>query len=326
MSKHHILTVSVLCIFLYMILFPKQVFTGASQGLSLWFQIVLPTLLPYMIIINILLHTPAIHWICRLAGPVLCPLFGTSYYGTFAILTGFLCGCPMGAKTTSDLLDTGKITRAEASYLLSFCNNTSPAFILSYVSLQNLNSPDLSLPFFILLTLSPVITSFFYRYIYHLRHHKPCNFHRACPVTNSSCSSCTTDTSMHGSFGFFDPCIMNAFESITKIGGYMILFSVIAALLTSLLPDSLLTLILCSSLEISTGIKLIVSSTLSFQEQFLLCAVLTSFGGWCCIAQTQSMIADDHLPLLPYIAEKLATALVTSLLISAYIYVYLIVN
>lgn len=77
----------------------------------------------------------------------LCPLLGTSYYGTFAVLTGFLCGYPMGAKTTSDLLNVNKISRSEASYLLSFCNNTSPAFILSYVVAQNMKERNLCIPF-----------------------------------------------------------------------------------------------------------------------------------------------------------------------------------
>ena len=326
MSKHRFLSMSVLCIFLYMLRFPKEVFSGASQGLLLWFQVVLPTLLPYMIIINLLLLTPAIHWICRFSAPILSPLLGTSYYGTFAVLTGFLCGYPMGAKTTSDLLDARKITRSEASYLLAFCNNTSPAFILSYVLLQNLKSPDLSLPFLSLLTLSPVITSFLYRFIYILRHNDSCNFRKITPATDSVRPLPNTAAPFESSSEFFDLCIMNAFESITKIGGYMILFSVIITLLTSLLPDHIFTLILCSSLEISTGIRLIAASTLPFWKQLLLCASLTSFGGWCCIAQTQSMIAGNRLPILPYIAEKLATASVTSLLISAYIYVYSIVN
>ena len=76
------------------------------------------------------------------------------------------------------------------------------------------------------------------------------------------------------------------------------MFSVLIQLLASALPDNTASLLLYSSLG----------------------AALTSFGGWCCIAQTYSMISGNHLPILPYIAEKLATALVTSLLISAYIY------
>ena len=148
MSRHPALTIPILILFFSMLSFPQTVFTGASYGLVLWFRHVLPTLLPYMILINVLICTPALHWICRITSTFLCPLLGTSYYGTFAVLTGFLCGYPMGAKTTSDLLNVNKISRSEASYLLSFCNNTSPAFILSYVVAQNMKERNLCIPFF----------------------------------------------------------------------------------------------------------------------------------------------------------------------------------
>ena len=343
MSRRHIITIPILILFLCMLSFPQTVFAGASYGLLLWFRHVLPTLLPYMILISILIRTPALHWICRITAPFLCPFLGTSYYGTFAVLTGFLCGYPMGAKTTSDLLDAHKISRSEASYLLSFCNNTSPAFILSYVVIQNLKNESLSVPFLLILTLAPLILSFVFRLFYQPPEHLRL-FSQMIP-TSSSTASQTLKAGVSDSFAkpfsnrlsesssvssgnlseslsgnFFDQCIMNAFESITKVGGYMMLFSILIQLLASVLPDTMFSLFLYSSLEISTGIRLLASSALYTGQKIILCAALTSFGGWCCIAQTYSMVSGNHLPFLPYIAEKLATALVTSLLISAYIY------
>jgi len=171
MSRRHFLTIPILIFFLCMLSFPQTVFAGASYGLLLWFRHVLPTLLPYMVLINILIRTPALHWICHITSPFLCPLLGTSYYGTFAVLTGFLCGYPMGAKTASDLLDAQKISRSEASYLLSFCNNTSPAFILSYVVIQNLKKDSISIPFLLILTLTPLMMSFVFRLFYRAKDH-----------------------------------------------------------------------------------------------------------------------------------------------------------
>lgn len=314
MSRRHFLTIPILIFFLCMLSFPQTVFAGASYGLLLWFRHVLPTLLPYMVLINILIRTPALHWICHNTSPFLCPLLGTSYYGTFAVLTGFLCGYPMGAKTASDLLDAQKISRSEASYLLSFCNNTSPAFILSYVVIQNLKKDSISIPFLLILTLTPLMMSFVFRLFYRAKDH----IHPFSHMMQVSSSTASQSENLSGNY--FDRCIMNAFESITKVGGYMMMFSVLIQLLASALPDNTASLLLYSSLEISTGIRRLASSTLYTSHKIILCAALTSFGGWCCIAQTYSMISDNHLPILPYIAEKLATALVTSLLISAYIY------
>ena len=312
MSRRHFLTIPILIFFLCMLSFPQTVFSGASYGLLLWFRHVLPTLLPYMVLINILIRTPALHWICRITSTFLCPLLGTSYYGTFAVLTGFLCGYPMGAKTTSDLLNVNKISRSEASYLLSFCNNTSPAFILSYVVAQNMKERNLCIPFFLILTFTPLMLSFIFRLFYRLPE-SSCSFPQVTPGSFSNPSESISDS-------FLDRCILNAFESVTKVGGYMMMFSVLIQLLASVLPNTIFSLLLYSSLEISTGIRLLFSSALYTTEKIILCAFLTSFGGWCCIAQTYSMISSSQLPILPYITAKLVTALVTSLLISAYIY------
>lgn len=312
MSRHPALTIPILILFFSMLSFPQTVFTGASYGLVLWFRHVLPTLLPYMILINVLICTPALHWICRITSTFLCPLLGTSYYGTFAVLTGFLCGYPMGAKTTSDLLNVNKISRSEASYLLSFCNNTSPAFILSYVVAQNMKERNLCIPFFLILTFTPLMLSFIFRLFYRLPE-SSCSFPQVTPGSFSNPSESISDN-------FLDRCILNAFESVTKVGGYMMMFSVLIQLLASVLPNTIFSLLLYSSLEISTGIRLLFSSALYTTEKIILCAFLTSFGGWCCIAQTYSMISSSQLPILPYITAKLVTALVTSLLISAYIY------
>ncbi len=312
MSRHPALTIPILILFFSMLSFPQTVFTGASYGLVLWFRHVLPTLLPYMILINVLICTPALHWICRITSTFLCPLLSTSYYGTFAVLTGFLCGYPMGAKTASDLLDTQKISRSEASYLLSFCNNTSPAFILSYVVAQNMKERNLCIPFFLILTFTPLMLSFIFRLFYRLPE-SSCSFPQVTPGSFSNPSESISDS-------FLDRCILNAFESVTKVGGYMMMFSVLIQLLASVLPNTIFSLLLYSSLEISTGIRLLFSSALYTTEKIILCAFLTSFGGWCCIAQTYSMISSSQLPILPYITAKLVTALVTSLLISAYIY------
>lgn len=312
MSRHPALTIPILILFFSMLSFPQTVFTGASYGLVLWFRHVLPTLLPYMILINVLICTPALHLICRITSTFLCPLLGTSYYGTFAVLTGFLCGYPMGAKTTSDLLNVNKISRSEASYLLSFCNNTSPAFILSYVVAQNMKERNLCIPFFLILTFTPLMLSFIFRLFYRLPE-SSCSFPQVTPGSFSNPSESISDS-------FLDRCILNAFESVTKVGGYMMMFSVLIQLLASVLPNTIFSLLLYSSLEISTGIRLLFSSALYTTEKIILCAFLTSFGGWCCIAQTYSMISSSQLPILPYITAKLVTALVTSLLISAYIY------
>lgn len=296
-------------LFFIMLAKPHETFLGASEGLLLWFQIVLPTLFPFIIITNLLVRTNTMYYFSRVLAPILGPLFHTSPYGSFAVLTGFLCGYPMGAKTTADLVNSNKITKKEGAYLLSFCNNTSPMFIMNYVILKNLKREDLLFPSMLILFLSPVLCSFLFRR--HYMNHSP---HKNSSTTYS------TAPRMHFDFQVLDITIMNGFETITKVGGYIILFSVLVTLAEELpFHSDIWTLLILPSLEVTTGIPMITAGHLAFPMTFILVLALTSFGGMCSIAQTQCMIQETGLKIVPYITEKLITAIVTSFLALIYL-------
>ena len=72
-------------------------------------------------------------------------------------------------------------------------------------------------------------------------------------------------------------------------------------------------------LEITNGIHWISNNIQPLYITFPLVLTLTSFGGFCAIAQTNSMIQESKLSIVPYIIQKLITALVTSLLAMIYI-------
>ena len=60
----------IILFFLIMLLCPQEVFFGASKGLLLWFQTVLPTLLPFMILSGLLISTNSIVYLDRIFGPL----------------------------------------------------------------------------------------------------------------------------------------------------------------------------------------------------------------------------------------------------------------
>ena len=61
------------------------------------------------------------------------PLFNVSGACASAFALGFIGGYPVGAKTAISLYEKGMCSRTEAERLLSFCNNSGPAFILGVV-------------------------------------------------------------------------------------------------------------------------------------------------------------------------------------------------
>ena len=309
MKNHFFQFFLILCFFV-MLLFPSEVFEGAKSGLLLWFLTVLPTLFPFLLISRLLLDSCACSLLNKLLAPVISRLFGISAQGSFAFIVGFLCGYPMGAKITADLFHARQISKAEASYLLSFCNNTSPAFLIHYIVLGYFQNPRLIFPSVLILYGTPILLTFFFRI---KKHFASSNI--TSPFTISKIPSCSLDF-----------CLMDSSEAIVKIGGYIILFSVILNLLQKLpLSHPFYQLFLLPSLELTNGCallnKTITAQTipLSFPIYYSLCMGHTAFGGWCALFQTGSMINGSGLSLNSYARKKLVTALVTSLF--AYLYI-----
>ncbi|HBA62651.1 MAG TPA: transporter [Lachnospiraceae bacterium] len=305
--RRYLPRIGILLLFFCMLIFPQAVFSGARSGLLLWFETVLPTLLPFIMISGLLISTGAFTCLTRIIGPVIQALFGTSREGSFAVLTGFLCGYPMGAKVTADLYQRGHISMEEASYLLSFCNNTSIGFIINFTLLHGLKLTQSPFPCVILLLLSPFLCSLLFRF-YYLRKYRLHSFPERTIHTRKA--------EIHLDFAQLDHCIMDSFSTITNVGGYIIIFSVLIALLGSFQVPAMLL----APLEITTGIQILSTLRGSFRMKFVSIMALTSFGGFCAAAQTSCMVKESGLKLLPYIAEKLITALVTSFLSLLYLY------
>ena len=311
MKNHFFQFFLILCFFV-MLLFPSEVFEGAKSGLLLWFLTVLPTLFPFLLISRLLLDSCACSLLNKLLAPVISRLFGISAQGSFAFIVGFLCGYPMGAKITADLFHARQISKAEASYLLSFCNNTSPAFLIHYIVLGYFQNPRLIFPSVLILYGTPILLTFFFRIKKHFASSNTTDI--TSPFTISKIPSCSLDF-----------CLMDSSEAIVKIGGYIILFSVILNLLQKLpISHPFYQLFLLPSLELTNGCALLNKTTaqtipLSFPIYYSLCMGHTAFGGWCALFQTGSMINGSGLSLNSYARKKLVTALVTSLF--AYLYI-----
>ncbi len=299
----------IILFFLIMLLCPQEVFFGASKGLLLWFQTVLPTLLPFMILSGLLISTNSIVYLDRIFGPFFRRLFRTSENASFAIIAGFLCGYPMGAKVTADLLRQGRISKTEGQYLLSFCNNTSPMFIISYIVWQNFQDKSLLVPTLFLLFLTPILSSILFYPFYHKKQKT------SSPEKNSSDSTKKQAPHICIKFQMLDTCIMNSFEAITKIGGYIMLFSILISLLSSApLQKIPLLHIALPFLEITNGIPLLCAADTSCAVRFVLTLSLTAFGGVCSIAQTNCMLEGTGLSIFPYFLQKLITAILCGML------------
>lgn len=306
--KHFPAGIFVTALFAAMLIFPQAVFSGAEEGLLLWFQIIFPTLFPFLVVTSLLLSSGGLNLITRLFGGLFRRIFRVTQNGAFAVLAGFLCGYPMGAKVTADLLRAEKISDREARYLISFCNNTSPVFIVNFIVWKTFGDERLMLPTLLILIGSPVLMSFIFRRIYLKGRH---------PFPEPSAALKEKKTRFD--FSVLDSCMMNSFEAIVKVGGYIILFSVLLSLLEELSGQKSILMAAAPALEVTNGILLLSSSVSDPGLRYAAVLGLTSFGGLCSAAQTQCMLEGTGLSVIPYIIQKLTTAAAASLLSFIYL-------
>ena len=265
--------------------------------LQLWAIQLVPALLPYMIITTFILELSnrylSINAKCNISKTIYS--FPLSLTALFILLAGHLCGYPIGAKLISDAYNNKNLTLEESNFLNAVCNQASPAFLNFYVGKYILNGIIPSSSIYIVFYTSTIITIVLMGSIY--------LSHKKIQHEDVIKSSHNADFSI---MQLLDNIISSCCITILKIGGYIILFSLINEFILQLFPDSCTFLkVLFSSLEITSGLSLIKSCDIP--NTLLVPAVLsiTAFGGFCTMAQIKGMLSRTSLSIIPYIIGKI---------------------
>ena len=293
----------VLCLIL-LLARPALAFTGARDGLVLWTTVVLPTLLPFMICSGVIVALDGVGLLTRPFAPFFSGLLKLSPNGCFVLMSGLLCGYPMGAKTDSEFLDSRRISPAQARYLLAIANHPSPMFVLGYVADRlalvqgGSGCPLWAVALALYLPVIPVARLARRIYGYH----------------GEEDPSPAADETSAAPFSF-DVHMMGCFETMVKIGGYIMLFSILAMYLANLPFDlPLMRPALLGAVEITTGIQAIAASVPGFPAAVLIAAA-TAFGGFSGIFQTKSVLKNAGLSIRHYVLWKALHSLITCMLL-----------
>lgn len=314
-----------------LLLFPSSALSGAKSGLLLWFNQVLPSLLPFLILSTLLLSTGLSDCLAKKMAPVLSKFFRCSPSGCYAVIIGLLAGLPVGAKTIASLIASGRITKKEGQYLLPLCNNPSPLFLMGFLSVSTLNCPEFRYPLFLIVTLSSILTAM-------LTRPRPESAASAFLAGTAEPHTCIdnhpsrTERSVTDrpnvpektftfSFLLLDSAIEQAFSVLTRVGGYIILFSVLANLLTLLPLPPFLLACMGAFLEITTGSTALAALSLPSIVMFPLVTGFVTFGGLSTAAQTKSVLAGTSFPFAHYLLTKALAGLIAGLLTALLLFV-----
>ncbi len=291
---------------LYLFSHPSDGFLAAQSGLDLWFHTLIPTLLPTMIFSNLLIQLDLVQGLVRVAAPVTARLFRLSACGTYALVIGFLCGFPMGAKTVSDLFRSGRLSREEASYLLPFVNNISPMFLINVVIMQTMRRTSFLLPTLLIVYGSPLIYGILANQAFRRR------------LSGAEYKKQTSKIQIR--FELIDACIMNAVFTVLKMGSYVILFSILSHILQTVpIPSRFVQSLLVGSMELTNGISFVGTQALPFRQTYFLLCILSVWGGLCALAQTKSVVASDLVPFGSYLKARIVICLIACLLAACFL-------
>lgn len=133
----------------FILLNPKSASDGIKNGITLLLTTVIPSLFPFLVIASYIASSESFKILSNIFEKVTLLLFKISPDGFIPVLMGLVGGYPVGAKITTDLYKSGRLTQNEAERLMYFTVNSGPAFTITAVGISMLGNYYLGLILYI---------------------------------------------------------------------------------------------------------------------------------------------------------------------------------
>ena len=111
--KRNILPLTFLLFTFCLLIFSKSNLPAVKQGLNLWANSVVPSLFPFFVATELLMHTNIVTHLGNLLNKYMKPLFHVRGEGGFAFIMGIISGYPIGAKIACEFRKDNICTKEE---------------------------------------------------------------------------------------------------------------------------------------------------------------------------------------------------------------------
>lgn len=302
-----------------MFVFPQDVLSSAGGGLLLWWRFVLPALLPFFILSELLMASGFVHFLGIFLESFMRPVFRLPGKAAFVVAMGYTSGFPMGAVLTARLRQSGEITRVEGERLLAFTNNPSPGFMFGAVASGMLGKPELGIILAGSVYLANLIVGILFR------------FYRVTPGPRQtpqlpSFSRAWQEMKLaqakdKRAFGqVLGDSIKQSTSTVLMVAGFMAFFSVILRLLTlcnitgflsniihlalASIPLPLIHAFINGLFEMTLGCQGAIQSLFVLNQQVGLLALLMGWSGLSVFAQVAGFISETDLRFTPFVIAR----------------------
>lgn len=282
---------------LFLVLLPEKALEGAKKGLMLSSAVIIPTLFPFAVCTLCALKTD-IFLFLRPIEPLFKKIFGLNTDMLSVMILSFIGGYPIGSALVNELYKQKKITKVSAHLMLCFCVNAGPAFIISAVGAALLNSKQLGYALLISHILSSLLIAFF------------CSYR-----LKSEKNMCNTELKTNISYGtVFINSVCEAANSVVKICAFVVFFSTVNSVVSSLSNSSNVLKYLLDSLEVTNAI--------SKTDNINLIAFWLGFSGVCIWCQVISTTNECGINLITFIFSRVLHGILNFLFFNAYIHIF----
>ena len=316
------LGLALLCATLSLMLYPQDSMSAAREGLMLCYNVIIPSLFPFFVLSALVVDLGLAGYIVRALEGFMRPLFNVPGACASAFVLGFVGGYPVGARTALSLYQKGMCTKTEAERLLSFCNNSGPAFILGVVGAGVFASSRVGVLLYLAHAAASICVGLFFRFY---RRGKKGREARVSPKFEAE--RFTTA---------FTGAVKNSFLSTLNICAFVVFFTVVIRLLflSGALPALARLLgvllsplgftqewaerLLTGAIELSSGVWTL-SGAGGMAGRMSMAAFMLGWAGLSVHCQVLSFLGGSGLSVRTYIAGKFLhgglAALFTALLV-----------
>ena len=290
-------------LFILLLITPSIVKKGAINGLSIWFDALIPALLPYMLFSNIVINAQLTTGMTKLALPIT-RLLKISPNAAYGIIAGLFFGYPACAANLSLLIKNKQLDKEAACFCACAFNNVSPAYLIGFVCIGLLGNTSHIIPIIILFYISLLLSTILIKILF-FKQLKP--------------TPCNNPISTPRKKGLINSAIKNSLINIGLLGGYVIIFSIITEYIKSI-PISALTYT-TPFIEVAGGSMALCNSSLSYKELIIILLPAQSFGGISGIFQTLAVDTEGFIDIKKYIYSKLLSGIICLIITALTVYV-----
>jgi len=314
--KKYFFTVILFIIIVFCIVFPQDMINATKSGLTLWSNIIVPSLFPFLILSELIQISALPHLFEKCFAPVMKSIFKLPGISAIAVFLGMTGGYPIGAKTTTDLLKNHSISQNAANHMITFVNNAGPLFILGAIGIGLYHSTTIGILLLLSHYLSALFTGILFRFLHQTTDTEaPTTAVHFEVIRLSNLSRILTDA------------IKRSIQLIFIVGGFIIIFSILNSILEKtgilLLLSKLLFpnidiktsySILIGILEVTTGVNKIAFLQIPLLYKLIITSMLLGFAGFSVHLQTLSVISNTNIRISRYLSGKILQSIFSGII------------